>query len=41
MQFGHFQDFFRVNKSLLSTKAERDLGSWPKAAGQNAFRRDI
>jgi hypothetical protein len=30
-QFGHFQDFFRVNKSLLSAKAERDLGSWPKA----------
>jgi hypothetical protein len=30
LQFGHLQDFFRVNKSLLSTKAERDLGSWPK-----------
>jgi hypothetical protein len=27
--FGHFQDFFRVDKSLPSTKAERDLGSWP------------
>ena len=30
LQFGHFQDFFRVNKSLFSAKAERDLGSWPR-----------
>ena len=33
LEFGHFQDFFRVSKSLLSRsrKAERNLGSWPKA----------
>jgi hypothetical protein len=30
MEFGHFQDFVRINKSLLSTKAERDLGLWPR-----------
>ena len=25
LPFGHFQDFFRVNKSLFSTKAEKRL----------------
>ena len=40
LKFGHFQDFVRINKSLLSTKAERDLGLWPKGAGENASRRD-
>jgi hypothetical protein len=39
LEFGCFQDFVRINKSLLSTKAERDLGLWPKGAGENASRR--
>jgi hypothetical protein len=39
LEFGHFQDLVRINKSLLSTKAERDLGLWPKGAGENASRR--
>jgi hypothetical protein len=30
-QFGHFQEVFRVDKSLLSTKAERALGLWLEA----------
>jgi hypothetical protein len=36
LQFGHFQDFFRVSKSLLSKKAERDLGSWQAPARMRA-----
>src|ERR1700722_11624623 len=39
LEFGHFQDLVRINKSLLFTKAERDLGLWPKGAGENASRR--
>jgi hypothetical protein len=39
LEFGHLQDFVRINKSLLSTKAERDLGLGPKGAGENASRR--
>jgi hypothetical protein len=39
LELGHFQDFVGINQSLLSTKAERDLGLWPKDAGENASRR--
>src|SRR5580704_18053959 len=40
LEFGHLQDFVRIYKSLLSTKAERDLGLWLKGASENASRRD-
>jgi hypothetical protein len=40
VEFGYFQDFIRINKSLISTKAERDLGLWLKGAGENTSRRD-
>jgi hypothetical protein len=33
LEFGHFQDFVRINKSLLPTKDE-------EGAGENASRRD-
>jgi hypothetical protein len=40
LEFGRFQDFVGINKSLLSTKPERDSGLWSKDAGENASRRD-
>jgi hypothetical protein len=30
LEFGYFQDFIRINKSPLFTKAERNLELWPK-----------
>ena len=41
MQFGHFQDFFRVNiNGFLPRKLKEDLALWPKGADQNESRRD-